>query len=500
MNQISLNLAPERRIWSVSEITSRITGLLESEFGDVWLEGEVSNYTASQPGHLYFTLKDARAQIRCICFRDCARRLKFRPEPGMHMLARGALSVFEPRGEYQLQVSYIEPVGSGALQAAFEQLKAKLAAEGLFDEARKKTIPLLPRRIGLVTSPTGAAVNDILRVLERRFPHVSLLIFPVRVQGEGAAAEIVAAIRHFNKVRGVDVIILARGGGSLEDLWPFNEEIVARAIASGEIPLITGIGHETDFTIADFAGDLRAPTPSAAAEIVVQRREEFELYIRRLGQQIQERMRYRIAILQRRLHELRGRRAFRRPLEILRGGEQRLDVLQSEMVDGFRARLRVSQRRLAASQIRLLGFDLRQRAGLLRARIMSLAGEMAASLERITARRRRTLSKLQLRLAALDLRVWLSRHRRRLESATDALQSVAARRLVARRRQFEALEIRLQERSPLGLLGRGYAIAYDSAGKILRSPDQVAAGDEIAVRLARGQVDARVLQKKIIGL
>jgi exodeoxyribonuclease VII large subunit len=498
MNQISLNLVPERRIWSVSEITSRICGLLESEFGDVWLEGEVSNFTSSQPGHLYFTLKDARAQIRCICFRDSARRLKFRPEPGMHMLVRGALSVFEPRGEYQLQVSYIEPVGHGALQAAFEQLKKRLGEEGLFDETRKRPIPLLPRRIGLITSPTGAAVSDILRVLQRRFPNVSLLIFPVRVQGEGAAAEIVTAIRHFNRVGGVDVIILARGGGSIEDLWPFNEEVVARTIAGGKIPMITGIGHETDFTIADFASDLRAPTPSAAAEVVVRQRDEFESHIRRQQQQIQERMRYRIAMLHRHLHELRGRRAFRRPLEILRGAEQRLDVLQSEMVEGFRARLRLAQRRLTAAQTRLPWFDLRQRAAILRARIAGLTAEMGAALERSTARRRRSLGIMQLRLASLDLRARLGRHRRRLESASDALRSVAARRLVARRRRFEALEIRLQERSPFGLLERGYAIAYDSSGKILRSPDQVSAGDEIAVRLARGQLDASVFRKRKI--
>ena len=344
MNQISLNLAPERRVWSVAEITSRICGLLEAEFGDVWIEGEISNLTASQPGHLYFTLKDARAQIRCICFRDCARRLKFRPEPGMHTLVRGAISVFETRGEYQLQVSYIEPVGHGALQAAFEQLKKRLSEEGLFDEARKKPIPLLPRRIGLITSPTGAAVNDVLRVLNRRFPNVNLLIFPVRVQGEGAAAEIVAAIRHFSRSRAADVIILARGGGSLEDLWPFNEEAVARAIAAAEIPIIAGIGHETDFTIADFASDLRAPTPSAAAEIVVRQRNDFESHILNQRQQILDRTRYRMAVVQRRLHELRARRAFRRPLEILRSGEQRADVLQSEMAGSLRAKLQAARK------------------------------------------------------------------------------------------------------------------------------------------------------------
>src|SRR5579863_2502753 len=275
MSQASLfdNLMPQRRVWKVSELTECLADLLERAFRDLWIEGEVSNCRPAQSGHIYFTLKDAHSQIRCVCFRDQARGLKFRPEDGLHVTVRGSLGVYEPRGEYQIYVSHIEPVGLGALQLAFEQLKKKLQEEGLFDQARKRPLPVLPRCIGVVTSPTGAAIRDILRVLKRRFANVHIQLYPVKVQGEGAAAEIVTALRYFNSVKFAQVLIVARGGGSLEDLWAFNEEVVVRAIAASEVPVITGIGHETDFTIADFVADLRAPTPSAAAEIVVRSRQ-----------------------------------------------------------------------------------------------------------------------------------------------------------------------------------------------------------------------------------
>ena len=273
------DLVPQRRVWKVSEITQQIGNLLEGAFQDVWIEGEVSNFRPAQSGHLYFTLKDSRSQIRCVCFRDEARLLKFRPDDGLHVTLRGALGVYEPRGEYQIYVSHIEPVGLGALQLAFEQLKKQLQAEGLFDQARKKPLPVLPLCIGVISSPAGAAIRDILRVLKRRFANLHVQLYPVRVQGDGAAGDIVAALRHFNRVKFAEVLILARGGGSLEDLWAFNEEIVARAIFESVIPVITGVGHETDFTIADFVADLRAPTPSAAAEIVVRSRQEFERHI-----------------------------------------------------------------------------------------------------------------------------------------------------------------------------------------------------------------------------
>jgi len=274
LEQFTLNLVPDRKVWTVSQLTARIRDLLEAEFDDVWIAGEISNTHASQAGHIYFTLKDEKSQIRCACFRDKLRGIKFRPEDGLNVTVRGSISIYEARGEYQVYVTQIEPIGLGALQLAFEQLKARLEAEGLFDDERKKPLPLLPRRIGLVTSPTGAAVRDVLRILKRRFPNVYVLLYPVRVQGEEAAGEIAAALKYFGREQAADVLLLVRGGGSLEDLWAFNEEQVARAIAACPIPVITGIGHETDFTIADFVADVRASTPSNAAEIVVRARHE----------------------------------------------------------------------------------------------------------------------------------------------------------------------------------------------------------------------------------
>src|SRR6201984_364301 len=287
MSQASLfNLMPEGRVWKVSELTDRIRDLLESAFFDIWVEGEVSNCRAAQSGHLYFTLKDARAQIRCICFRDQAGGLKFHPGDGLHATVRGSISVYDVRGEYQIYVTNIEPVGLGALQLAFEQLKKRLQEEGLFDESRKKPLPVLPRCIGIVTSPTGAAIRDILRVLKRRFPNAHVRLYPVKVQGDGAAKEIATAVNYFTRAKFCAVLIVARGGGSLEDLWAFNEEVVARAIFASAIPVVSGVGHETDFSIADFAADLRAPTPPAAAVAAGPDRESLaqalELIARRL--------------------------------------------------------------------------------------------------------------------------------------------------------------------------------------------------------------------------
>src|ERR1700682_951748 len=264
VKQFELNLAPVRQIWSVAELTSRISNVLSTQFSNLWIEGEVSNCRAAQSGHIYFTLKDANAQIKCVCFRTQAMRLKFRPEDGLKLIVRGSISVYEPRGEYQIYVEHIEPSGVGALQLAFEQLKKRLEAEGLFDEARKKPLPMLPGRIGVVTSPRGAAVRDIIRILRRRFSNLHLIVYPVRVQGDGAAEDIVAALKYFNRKQLVDVILLTRGGGSIEDLWVFHEGAVARGIAACTIPIVSGVGHEADFTIADFVADVRASPPSAA--------------------------------------------------------------------------------------------------------------------------------------------------------------------------------------------------------------------------------------------
>jgi exodeoxyribonuclease VII large subunit len=451
MSQFSFNLQPTRHILTVTELTARIRVLIEGEFPDLWVEGEVSNFRQAQSGHLYFTLKDERAQVRCVCFRNEARMLKFRPEDGLRVTVRGALSVYEARGEYQIYVQHIEPVGLGALQLAFEQLKQRLEAEGLFAAERKKPLPLLPRRIGLVTSPTGAAVRDILRVLRRRYPNAHVVLFPVRVQGEGAAKEIVEALRYFNKKRLADVLILARGGGSLEDLWAFNEEIVARAVAASQIPIVCGVGHETDFTIADFAADVRAATPSAAAEIVVRSREEFDRHIGELDRRLVERLRYMLLERRHRIQQLVGDRAFRRLPDLVRQRRQRVDELALAQAELLRQRLKTT-----ADQVR--------------------------SLER--------------RLAGIDLRIRLAALRLRIEQGSERLGNAAERFFTARRHRLAALAVQLDERSPLRLLERGYAICYDASGRLLRGVEGVSVGDEISVQLARGRLGAVVNKKE----
>src|SRR5271170_2827581 len=492
MSQSSLfDLAPERHIWKVSEITERIGDLLEGAFRDVWIEGEVSNYHAAQSGHLYFTLKDARSQIRCVCFRDQVRGLKFRPEDGLHVTVRGSLGVYEPRGEYQVYVSHIEPVGLGALQLAFEQLKKKLQDEGLFDEARKKPLPILPRCIGVVTSPTGAAIRDILRVLKRRFANVRVQLYPVKVQGEAAAAEIVAALRYFDRAKVADVIIVARGGGSLEDLWSFNEEIVAR-----EIPVITGIGHETDFTIADFVADLRAPTPSAAAEIVVQSRQEFERHIAAHFSDLVKQMRYLLSERRHRVRDLQTHRGFRQIEILMRRRHQQLDELSSSLGVVLHLRLAAARQRMTKAGTQIVSFDLRARAAVLRRRIEQQREGLRSALERVVTRKQRRFTGARVRFAALDLRARVGKLRREFEQRSADLQVRIDRALVAKRRRFAAAALQLEERSPFQLLERGYAIAYDASGKVLRSPEQVALGDDISVRLARGQLDATVRRKR----
>jgi len=489
------NLVPKRRVWKVSELTTRIRDLLEGEFPEIWVEGEVSNFHAAQSGHLYFTLKDPKAQLKCVCFRDQLRGLKFRPEDGLQVTVRGGLSIYDVRGEYQLYVTQIEPVGLGALQLAFEQLKKRLEAEGLFDAARKKPLPMLPRRIGVVTSPTGAAVRDIVRVLRRRFPNACVQIFPVKVQGDGAAKEIVSGLKYFNRVEAVDVLILARGGGSLEDLWAFNEEIVAREIAASLIPVITGVGHETDFTIADFVADLRAPTPSAAAEIVVRTRQELESRIAELQRSVIQRTRYLMSQWRHRVRDLEVHRGFRQVELILRRRRQELDELTSAMADDLRERLKIAHRRLTHSTARVASFDLRRHAEAFRLRLARRTADLRGALERAVARKRRRFTIAQVRVASLDLRARVGRLRRHLERSVDDLRARIDRVVTAKRRRWESADVQLRERSPFALLERGYAIAYDANGRVLRSPDQVELGEDIAVRLARGEIAARVTKK-----
>src|SRR6202045_4385052 len=302
--QLSFNLMPGRKTFTVSELTGKIRDLLAKNFTDISVQGEISNCREAQSGHIYFTLKDDRAQVRCVYFKQQQRGIKFRPEDGLQVTLRGSISVYEQRGEYQIYVEKIELVGQGALQLAFEQLKKRLEAEGLFDAGRKKLLPLLPSRIGIITSPKGAAVRDVVRILTRRFPNVHLTVYPVRVQGEGSAEEIVKALKFFNHKKFVDVLILTRGGGSMEDLWSFNEEIVARAIFASEIPVISAVGHETDFTIADFVADVRASTPSAAAELVICTRESLVDRLDAADSKLVQSIRLKMALLARALHNV----------------------------------------------------------------------------------------------------------------------------------------------------------------------------------------------------
>jgi exodeoxyribonuclease VII large subunit len=497
MSQTSLfDLAPQRHIWKVSELTEQIGALLEGAFRDIWIEGEVSNYHAAQSGHLYFTLKDAHSQIRCVCFRDQLRGLKCRPEDGLHITVRGGIGVYELRGEYQIYVSYIEPVGLGALQLAFEQLKRKLQEEGLFEEDRKKALPVLPRCIGIVSSPTGAAIRDILRVLKRRFANLHVQIYPVKVQGEGAASEIAAGVRHFNRAKFADVLIVARGGGSLEDLWAFNEDVVARAIVASQIPVITGIGHETDFTIADFVADYRAPTPSAAAEIVVRSRQEFQTHIEVLFRDLAKEMRYAISERRHRLRDLQTHRSFRQVDLLMRRRRQQVDELSTVLGVALRRRISTAKQRLTKCSARVLSFDLRARAAVLRRRIEQRQEILRAALERVITRKQRGFAAMHVRFARLDLRARVARLRRTVDDRSSALVARMDRLLIAGKRRLESAALKLQERSPFQLLERGYAIAYDASGKVLRSANEIAIGEDISVRLARGQIDANVKRKR----
>ena len=333
-------------ILTVTQCTVQIKDLLEGSFPDVWVEGEISNLSIPQSGHAYFTLKDERSQIRAVLFRSSQRFLKFTLQHGMQVICRGRVSVYEPRGEYQLILEYVEPKGVGALQLAFEQRKAKLEKEGLFDRKRKRPLPLLPRRIGIITSPTGAAIRDMLRVIERRHPRVHILLYPVPVQGADAAPLIVEAIRYFNLQKNVEVMIVGRGGGSLEDLWAFNEESVARAIAASAVPVISAVGHETDYTIADFAADLRAPTPSAAAEMVVESEALFRERISALEAGLVRGIRARMDSIRSILRE--NARLLADPRGMFGQYSQRIDELAARLARGLRQALRRDRAVLAS--------------------------------------------------------------------------------------------------------------------------------------------------------
>jgi exodeoxyribonuclease VII large subunit len=496
MSQLQFNLIPERRVFSVSELTGRIRDLFIRNFTDILVEGELSNCHEAASGHLYCTLKDDRAQIKCVCFKAQLRLMKFRPENGLHVTVRGSISVYETRGEYQIYIENIEPVGLGALQLAFDQLKKRLEAEGLFSAERKKPLPMLPRCIGLITSPTGAAVRDVVRILRRRFHNVHLTLYPVRVQGDGAAAEIVRAVQYFNRQQTVDVLILARGGGSLEDLWSFNEESVARGIAHSTIPVISGVGHETDFTIADFVADVRASTPSAAAELVVQTRREFDKHVAELRGALTEQMRYRILVLSRRVHEFAARPGFRRPLHLLRQQRQRADEMTARLAHSLRVNLERARKRYTAGHLRIISFDFRQQIANFRQRSNSFSARLELGLHVRMEQGRRRHANQHLRLLSFDFRAKIAGLYRQLEKLDRDLALRCERILRVQRDRLDRLRLQLEERSPTRVLERGYAIATDAAGKILVDSRQVAIGDTVALQLHRGYLTTEVKQRK----
>jgi len=443
--------AQARRIWRVADLVSAVRTTVERGYTDVWVEGEISNFRPSDSGHLYFTLKDGDAQLRIVMFRSQARLLRFRPESGMQIIARGRITIYDARGELQLSAEFLEPVGAGALQLAFEQLKNRLAQEGLFDPARRKPIPPLPRRIGIITSPRGAALHDMLNILARRHENVAILIYPAQVQGETASAEVAAGLRYFNRAKNVDVIIVARGGGSIEDLAAFNDEGLARTISASALPVISAVGHETDFTIADFVADLRAPTPSAAAELVIESKHRLAEHLAHLHQRLDRATRYRLLIARNHLQELAQHGAFVRIRDLMTQRAQRLDDLTFRLVADYRTRLHEQRRRLEIVAARVRHFDFRR----------SLAA-----------------------------------NRGRLDSATETVVRAFRTYLAGNRSRVERFTAEINALSPVRILERGYALVFDSSGALLKDAAQLAPGEEISARLARGSFTAEVKDAK----
>ncbi len=440
--------APERRVWKVAELVSDVRYHIERAYVDLLVRGEISNLRAAPSGHLYFTLKDGEAQLPAVMFRRQAQLLRFRPEDGLEVLLRGRVSVYEQRGQMQLVADSLEPVGAGSLQIAFEQLKAKLNAEGLFAMDRKRQLPAFPHCVGIVTSPTGAVIRDFLNVAGRRHGALDVLLFPAVVQGDSAAAEIAAGIAYFNEARNVDVIVIARGGGSLEDLAPFNSELVARAIAASTLPIVSAVGHETDFTIADFVADLRAPTPSAAAELITAAQHRIEEVVESLHQRLARAVRYTCLQAQRQFASLSAAASLARVRDGLGRREQRVDELRFRLERAAPAALRILRERL-------------ERA--------------SAALQRQEATQRLAAGREQL--AALDARL---------------LRAVAAE--TARTAQRHSMAARaLHALSPRAVLERGYALVFTADGRLLTNATDARTDDVLRVQLAEGSLRAGVL-------
>ncbi len=439
-------------MWTVRGLVAAVRAHVEREYSDAWVEGEISNFRAPDSGHLYFTLKDGNSQIRVVMFSSKGRLLRFRPADGMQVVVRGRVTIYEDRGELQIAAEYIEPKGAGGLQIAFEQLKAKLEAEGLFAAERKKAIPALPARIGIVTSPQAAALRDILNILQRRHHSANVVIYPAQVQGDAAAGEVASGVRYFNANRGeagrsVEVIIVGRGGGSAEDLAAFNDEGLARAVAASEIPVISAVGHETDFTIVDFVADLRAATPSAAAELVIRSRVEIENQAETVRERLVRAIERKMLEARHALMERAQHGAFARMMDLIRQRQQKLDDLTYRLERGERLRLEQMRRRWETVAAAVRHYDVRRV-------LAGMRGELA--------------------------------------SGTAALAGAMRNQLLQNKVRMERMGRALEMLSPLAILERGYALVFDGAGELVKDAAQVKAGDEIRARLARGEIRATV--------
>lgn len=439
--------ASARRVWPVRELVEQIRSMVERHYLDIWVEGEISNCRPAPSGHLYFTLKDAEAQLPVVLFRRQALLLRFRPEDGLHVLVRGRVSVYEQRGQLQLVGEAMEPVGAGSLQLAFEQLKEKLKGEGLFDAERKQALPAFPRAVGIITSPTGAVVRDFLNVVSRRHFGLNVLVYPAAVQGDGAAAEIEEALTLLDASGLVDVIVVARGGGSLEDLAPFNSERVARAIAAAQLPVVSAVGHETDFTIADFVADLRAPTPSAAAELITEAQHKVQDRVAHFSERLERGARFQLLRARQRMDSLHAERAEWRMTGHLQRLNQQLDELAFRGESVVLGQLRERRRHAEALGAKVLRHDPRQEVGRTRERVMQVRVRLERSIE----------------------------HTLRTEEA-----------------RLKAVDGRLRALSPLAVLDRGYALVQGRDGTVIRSAAQLAQGDRVTARLGEGSFVSRV--------
>ncbi len=436
-----------RRIWKVGDLVTEARTHLERKFSDLWVEGEISNVRVAPSGHVYFTLKDGEAQLPAVLFRRQASLLRFKPQDGLQVVVRGKITIYEQRGQMQLLGETMEPLGAGSLQLAFEQLKAKLKARGLFEAERKKPLPLYPKCVGIVTSPSGAVIRDFVNVAHRRHAGLEVLLYPAVVQGESAAAEVAAGIGYFNKTRAVDVIVIARGGGSLEDLAPFNSEALAEAIAASELPVVSAVGHETDFTIADFVADLRAPTPSAAAELVTAAQYRVEEEVDELARRLERGIRYRLMQGRHELARVRVEQMTVRLMDAIHVRQQRVDELGMRMEGVLREGLRRDGERLRNAHNTLVRQDIRNRLQVLRERVERMQSELARA---------------------------------------------GGHYVSTRRERLEAMGGKLTALSPLGVLERGYALVFDADGRLVRGVKGLQPGQAMTTRLVDGSVASTI--------